>query len=71
MKDENVERDPTLSNRTAAAPPQEMTAEFHLRAGAFALEAKAGTTSAGLVAAAVLLTSILVPVIFIIRSSKR
>ncbi len=49
---------------TSAAHPEEMKAEAEFRAGKFSMRATARATPAGIVATAVLLSAILIPLVF-------
>jgi hypothetical protein len=59
------------SSETAAPHPEEMKARAHLRAGPFSFEAHARTTPAGLIAVAVVVSAVLIPIMFMSRRPKR
>ncbi len=55
---------------TDASHPEEMKPETRVKAGPFSFEARARTTPAGLIGAAVLFAALLVPIAIMVRRPK-
>jgi hypothetical protein len=70
MKSDGAGNEQATSLQDKSAHPGVTSAGVRIRAGKWSFEAKARTTTPGIVAISVLLGAILVPIVFIIQRSK-